>query len=304
MDDAAFERLTADCHEELCREALALVRGWRRRLALDGSMAGQDGRGSPDPRVEEALDRVLGDLEVVAAAWARQEANRAERVGHPSATSPTGRARPSGPAGLLPDDPDLYALFDRVERRLLRPLALIGRESPLAEGMPAPLSDAPSVLGAYRRVRAAIPPPGSACPVTAEGGRWALVGLHVLDLPQEALLVLEAAVVELSAALAAPPLRPARDATRRIVLRLAARADATPDALVGEFARIVALLHLPADRATLELRSLLEAGACDGVRLDRRQAEFYRVVAERTIPLVLDFHRVAPSLFDEPDAGR
>ncbi len=109
--------------------------------------------------------------------------------------------------------------------------------------------------------------------------------------------------MELSAALASPPLEHPQDATRRILLRLAARAVTTPDALVGDLARLLALLDMPADRATLELRSLLDASSSDGVRLDHRQAEFYRTFAQRTIPPVLDFHRVTPSLFDDPDLG-
>ncbi len=307
MDDAAFERLSATHYEELRSDALALVRWWRERLApevtVTDSAGGPDGGPLLDPQLEEALGRVFGDLEIVAEVWARRVTDGADRARERSFRVSASGARPAAPAGLLPDDPDLYALLDRVERRLIRPLAATARDSSLADCMPAPLSDSRSVLAAYRQVRGAIPPPGDSLPITAANGRWTLVGLHVLDLPEGAVRVLQTALMELSAALASPPLEHPQDATRRILLRLAARVGATPDALVGDLARILALLDMPADRATLELRSLVTARPCDGVRLDHRQAELYRAFAQRTIPLVLDFDRVTPSLFDDPDPG-
>ncbi|MGY1836362.1 hypothetical protein ACI79P_14785 [Blastococcus sp. SYSU DS0510] len=301
MDEPAFRQRAASRYEEMRGEAEGLVRRWRSRLADDAAGAEVPAGARIDPRAEEALARILGDLEIVADVWARRSADRPERSpGHASGAT-GGGVRSAAPAGLLPDDPDLYALLDRVERRLLRPLALAVADTAMARCMPAPLSEGRTVLAAYRTARRAIPPPGSSRAVAAANGRWRLVGLHVVDPPADALGVLQAALMELSAALASPPVGEAGDAARRILLRVAAAAVATPDALVGDLARVLALLDMPADRATLELRSLLRSDAAGEVRLDLRQAELYRSFAQRTIPLVLDFHRVTPTLFDDPD---
>jgi hypothetical protein len=308
MDDPTFDRLAASRHEQLRREALDLVRWWRERLAGEASAAGPVGgcgRGPEvDPRAEEALARVFGDLEIVARAWARRSVSGVERHAGGRSGAVAGGVRAWAPAGLLPDDADFYALLDRVERRLLRPLVVTVGDSLMAECMPAPLSDGHALLEVYRSMRRAIPPRGDSLPIAAANGRWRLVGLHVVDPPEDAIRILHAGLMEMSAALSSPPLDEPLDTTRRILLRLAARAATTPDALVGDLARVLALLDMPADRATLELRSLLGAGSVDGVRLDHRQAELYRDFAQRTIPLVLDFHRVTPSLFDDSDSGR
>ncbi|MCF6506571.1 hypothetical protein E9549_03985 [Blastococcus sp. MG754426] len=306
MDDPAFPRRAASRYEDMRREAEGLVHWWRKRLADE--MAGADpvggaaGEARIDPRAEEALVRILGDLEIVAEVWTRPSADHSERP-EDGGGAIVGGVRSWAPAGLLPDDPDLYALLDRVEHRLLQPLALATSDSMMARSLPAPLSDGRAVLAAYRSARRAIPVPGSSRAITAANGRWRLVGLHVVDPPEDALGVLQAALMELSAALAWPSMDEAGDAARRILLRSAARAATTPDALVGDLARVLALLDMPADRATLELRSLLAADRCGEVRLDLRQAELYRCFAQRTIPLVLDFHRVTPSLFDDPGPG-
>ncbi len=179
MDDPAFERLSASHYEELRSEALKLVRWWRERLAREVPVADSAGgpEGGPllDPQLEEALGRVFGDLETVAEVWARKVAGGADRARERSSRVLASGARSAAPAGLLPDDPDLYALLDRVERRLLRPLAAIAPESPLVDCMPAPLSDGQSVLTSYRQVRRAIPPPGGSLPITAanvDGRSW------------------------------------------------------------------------------------------------------------------------------------
>jgi hypothetical protein len=305
MDDPAFQRRAASRYEGMRKEAEGLVRWWRKRLtdetAGTDSEAGSAGAARIDPRAEQALARILGDLEIVAEVWARTVADPECSKGR--GRSAAGGVRSWAPAGLLPDDPDLYALVDRAERRLLRPLALVTTDSVMAECMSAPLSDGRAVLAAYRSVRRVIPPPGASRAIAAANGRWRLVGLHVVDPPGDALEVLQAALTELSAALASPPVDEARDAARRILFRLAARAATTPDALVGDLARVLALLDMPADRATMELRSQLRSDPCGEVRLDLRQAELYRAFAQRCIPLVLDFHRVTPSLFDDPGPG-
>ena len=306
MDDPALPPRAASRYEDMRREAEGLVHGWRKRLTDETARAdpvvGAAGDARIDPRAEEALARILGDLEIVAEVCTRQSADGSERPPHGNDVT-VGGVRSWAPAGLLPDDPDLYALLDRVERRLLRSLALATSDSMMAQSLPAPLSDGRAVLVAYRSARRAIPPPGSSRTIAAANGRWRLVGLHVVDPPQDALGVLQAALMELSAALASPPMDEARDAARRVLLRSAARAATTPDALVGDLARALALLDMPADRATLELRSLLSADPSGDVRLDLRQSELYRSLAQRTIPLVLDFHRVTPSLFDDPTPG-
>lgn len=305
MDDPPFPRRAASCYDEMRREAEELVQWWRERLtdetAGTGALVGAIGDTRIHPRAEEALARILGDLEVVAEVWARQVVDLSERSEDPGGGASAANVRSWAPAGLLPDDPDLYALMDRLERRLLQPLALATTATLMAECMPAPLSDGRAVLAAYRSVRRAIPPPGSSSPIAAANARWRLVGLHVVDPPQDALSVLQAALMELSAALASPPIGEACDAARRILLRSAARAATTSDALVGDLARVLALLDMPADRASMELRSLLQADFPGELRLDLRQAALYRNLTQRTIPLVLDFHRVTPALFDGPD---
>ncbi|MCZ2837983.1 hypothetical protein [Modestobacter sp. VKM Ac-2985] len=85
----------------------------------------------------------------------------------------------------------------------------------------------------------------------------------------------------------------------RTLRHLATRATTAPEVLVGELARVLALLDMPADRTSAELRALVASGWPTAIRLDHRGAELYREFAQRTIPLVLEFDRLLPSLFDE-----
>jgi hypothetical protein len=208
------------------------------------------------------------------------------------------------PAGLLPDDPDVYALLERVEHRLLQPLAI--STSPvtvLTEELPVPVADGLALLAAFRRVCDAVPPLGSSRSIVGTNGHRGLVGLHVLRPPAAPMTLLQAGLREMSAALASPPLTAPQDTTLRILARMAARAATTPEVIVGDLARALALLDMPADRVSLELRRLMTNSPPGAIRLDQVQAEHYRKFARRVATLVLDFDRLLPGRSDDLDGS-
>ena len=200
----------------------------------------------------------------------------------------------TGAAGLVPDDPQLYELLDTVGAQLLEnwPTAFpAGRARP-------PLSrlDADDLRAAWSATVAAVPAQGSADRLLATNGRWQLIGLHLLDLPVGPLAVLQAAVFDLSAALAdreAGRLEPA------VVPEVGRRSRATPERVVGDLARALALLDLPADPATRLLRGLIAAPHDTPLRLDHRAAEAYRQLARRTTSLLVPFKDLLPTFRDD-----
>jgi hypothetical protein len=309
MEQSAFGDLSPDMRAQLDREVLALALRWG-RLADDGRSARSPGgvpsglgTGPPAPApgvAVGALARVVADLGLLAGCHGRIRGGAAPASPVGGGEAP-GAPRSWAPAGLLPDDPDLYALLARVEQRLLRPLAMVppsGGPTGAAH-LPDPLSDGTGLLAAFRRVLDGVPPPGSSRPLVGPNGRWKLVGLHVLPPRPVEVSRLEAALAEMSAALAPLPLRVSQQATLRTLRHLAAHAATTPEVLVGELARVLALLDMPADRTSAELRALVSRGWPTSIRLDHRGVELYREFAHRTIPLVLEFDRLLPSLFDE-----
>jgi hypothetical protein len=310
LDEWASKPLPAGAYEQLRREALALAWRWQQRMrdgapAIEGC-AGVAQDAPADPGLEAASARVLAALRLLSDACARAAAP-AEGARSTPSDPPCGAAvhRSWAPAGLLPDDPDVYVLLERVEHRLLQPLAAATRAATMfTDQLPVPVANGPALLAAFRAVCDAVPPLGSSRSIVGTNGRWDLIGLHVLHPPAAAMTLLQAALGEMSAALASPPLTVPQDTTLRTLMRLASRAGTTPEVLVGDLARALALLDMPADRATLELRHLLTSSPPGGIRLDHAQSGSYREFAQRVAVLVLDFDRLLPGPLDDPGGNR
>jgi hypothetical protein len=306
LDESASTALPASAYEELRREALVLAWRWQQRMAdavpAFESSVGVTRDASADPGLEADSVRVLAALRMVADACARAVKPADGARSTPSAPPRSvGVQRSWAPAGLLPDDPDVYVLLERVEHRLLQPLAAATRPvTMLTEELPVPVANGPALLAAFRAVCDAVPPLGSSRSIVGTNGRRNLVGLHVLHPPVAPMTLLQAALGEMSAALASPPLTAPQDTTLRTLMRLASRAGTAPEVIVGDLARALALLDMPADRATLELRHLLTVSPPGGIRLDHAQAERYREFAQRVTALVLDFDRLASGRSDDP----
>jgi hypothetical protein len=317
VEHTPFAQLPPEDHEQLRREVLALAWRWRRREgvyppgAREADRPAADRAGASGDAVDAALSRVLADLDGLAVCISQTPQDRTRpgasaRGWPPDGARAAAPARAWAPAGLLPDDPDLYELLHRVERRLLRPWAAATSPpagAPLAQRLPVLVADGPRLLAAYRRVLDTLPPPGSAQPIWGTNGRWKLIGLHVLSARADTdVACLQAALGEMSAVLAGPPLSRRQETALSTLRDLAGRSATTPEALVGDLARVLSLVDMPADRASLELRSLLSSRP--GVlRLDHVQSELYREFTKRVITLILDFDRLLPSLFDGADGG-
>lgn len=186
---------------------------------------------------------------------------------------------------LVVVDPDLDAQCDRVEERLLAPLA----ESPLGAGEHALCVDG---LAAFRRIRAALADAVARGPrVWTPNGRWEHEGLRIVGIPTRDTDVLYALLRELSAALVADPDLPGPSgavSALRGMFPSTGPGEDTAVGLVGALARVLSLVDLAPDADTTALFAVLEAAGGEDVRLTYAQEDAWQRLAHRVTMLLTE----------------
>lgn len=190
---------------------------------------------------------------------------------------------------LIVVDPDLDAQCDRVEERLLAPLA----ESSRGTGGHALCADG---LAAFRRIRTALADAVARGPrVWTPNGRWEHEGLRVAEMSTRDTDVLYALLRELSAALVADPGLPGPGAgpsgavtALRGMFPSTGPGEDTAVGLVGALARVLSLVDLAPDADTTALFAVLEAAGGEDVRLTYAQEDAWQRLAHRVTMLLTE----------------
>ncbi|MFJ8360047.1 hypothetical protein [Streptomyces sp. NPDC093984] len=180
---------------------------------------------------------------------------------------------------LVVVDPELDAQCDRVEQRLLVPLAGAPREgcdhALFADG-----------LAAFRRVRATLAEAVARGPrVWTPNGRWEHEGLRVVQLPAEETDLLYALLRELSGALVASP-QPS-GGVAAFLGEVSSNGESAAG-LVGALARVLSMVDLAPDADTEVLFTALKAPGSEDVRLSYAQEEAWQRLAHRVTMLLTE----------------
>ncbi|MPY61997.1 hypothetical protein [Streptomyces spongiae] len=186
---------------------------------------------------------------------------------------------------LIVVDPDLDAQCERVEERLLVPLA----GSIRGTGDDALCADG---LAAFRRIRTELTDAVARGPrVWTPNGRWEHEGLRIARIPVRDTDVLYALLRELSAALVSPPDLPGPSgvvAALRATVPSTGPAEDTAVGLVGALARVLSLVDLAPDADTAALFAVLEAAGGEDVRLTYAQEDAWQRLAHRVTMLLTE----------------
>ncbi|MEW2397126.1 hypothetical protein [Streptomyces sp. NPDC046862] len=184
-------------------------------------------------------------------------------------------------------DPDLDAQCDRVEERLLAPLAASPRET----GDDALCADG---LAAFRRIRTALTDAVARGPrVWTPNGRWEHEGLRIAEISTRDTDVLYALLRELSAALVADPGLPGAGPSGAVtalrgMFPSTGPGEDTAVGLVGALARVLSLVDLAPDADTTALFAVLEAAEGEDVRLTYAQEDAWQRLAHRVTMLLTE----------------
>jgi hypothetical protein len=186
---------------------------------------------------------------------------------------------------LIVVDPDLDAQCDRVEERLLVPLAGATRGT----GDHALCADG---LAAFRRIRTALTDAVARGPrVWTPNGRWEHEGLRIASIPARDTDVLYALLRELSAALLTEPDLsgpPGVVAALHGTIPSTRPTEDTAVGLVGALARVLSLVDLAPDADTTALFAVLEAADGEDVRLTYAQEDAWQGFAHRVTMLLTE----------------